>query len=148
MIWGGAGEVRIEIKCTINVMCLNHPETISPQPLSSVQSLSRVRLFATPWTVTRQASLSITNSRSLLRLMSIESVMPSNYLILCSFFLLLPSILPPPSSLWKNCLPQNWSLVPKMLGTAALGHNSAPVPRAFPGYARLSLVRGIHFSES
>ena len=49
---------------------------------SSVQSLSRVRLFVTPWTVVRQASLSITNSRSLLKLMSIESVMPSNHLIL------------------------------------------------------------------
>ena len=46
---------------------------------SSVQSLSRVRLFATPWTVARQASLSITNSRSLLKLLSIESVMPSNH---------------------------------------------------------------------
>ena len=50
---------------------------------SSVQLLSHVRLFATPWTVTRQAFLSITNSRSLLKLMSIELVMPSNYLILC-----------------------------------------------------------------
>ena len=50
---------------------------------SSVQLLSRVRLFATPWTAARQASLSITNSRSLHKLMSIESVMPSNHLILC-----------------------------------------------------------------
>jgi len=50
---------------------------------SSVQSLSRVRLFATPWTTARQASLSITNSRSSLRLTSIESVMPSSHLILC-----------------------------------------------------------------
>ena len=50
---------------------------------SSVQSLSCVRLFATTWTAARQASLSITNSRSLLKLMSIESVMPSNHLILC-----------------------------------------------------------------
>ena len=57
---------------------------------SSVQSLSRVRLFATTWTAARQASLSITNSRSLHRLMSIESVMPSNHLILCHPFLLLP----------------------------------------------------------
>ena len=61
---------------------------------SSVQSLSRVQLFATPWTVACQASLSITNSRSLLKLMSIESVMPSNHLILCCPFLLLPSIFP------------------------------------------------------
>ena len=61
---------------------------------SSVQSLSRVQLFATPWTVARQASLSITNSWSLLKLMSIESMMPSNHLILCSPLLLLPSIFP------------------------------------------------------
>ena len=51
---------------------------------SSVQSYSRVRLFVTPWTAARQASLTITNSRSLLKLMSIESVMPSNHLILSS----------------------------------------------------------------
>ena len=61
---------------------------------SSVQSLSRVQLFATPWTAARQASLSISNSWSLLKLMSIESVMPSNHLILCCPFHLLPSILP------------------------------------------------------
>ena len=61
---------------------------------SSVQSLSRVRLFATPWAAALQASLSITNSRSLLKLMSIESVMPSNHLILCRPLLLLPSIFP------------------------------------------------------
>ena len=61
---------------------------------SSVQSLSRVRLFATPWTAARQASLSITNSRSLPKLMSIELVMPSNHLILCRPLLLLPSIFP------------------------------------------------------
>ena len=60
----------------------------------SVQSLSRVRLFATPWNAARQASLSITNSRSLLKLMSIKSVMPSNHLILCHPLLLLPSIFP------------------------------------------------------
>ena len=61
---------------------------------SSVQSLSRVRLFATLWTAARQASLSITNSQSLPKLMSIESVMPSNHLILCRPLLLLPSIFP------------------------------------------------------
>ena len=59
---------------------------------SSVQSLSRVRLFATLWTAALQASLSITNSRSLLKLMSIESVMPSNHLIICHLLLFLPSI--------------------------------------------------------
>ena len=60
---------------------------------SSVQSLSHVQLFATPWTTACQASLSITNSRSLLKLMSIESVMPTNRLILCRP-LLPPSIVP------------------------------------------------------
>ena len=62
---------------------------------SSVQSLSRVRLFETPWITARQASLSITNSRSSLRLTSIESVMPSCHLILCRPLLLLPPA--PPS---------------------------------------------------
>ena len=61
---------------------------------SSVQSLSRVRLFATPWTTARQASLFITNFQSLPKLISIESVMPSNHLILCRPLLLLPSIFP------------------------------------------------------
>ena len=61
---------------------------------SSVQSLSHVWLFATPWTAACQDSLSITNCWSLLKLMSIESVMPSNHLILCHPLLLLPSIFP------------------------------------------------------
>ena len=61
---------------------------------SSVQSLSCVRLFATPWTAARQASLSMTNSQCMFKLMSIKSVMPSNHLILCHPLLLLPSILP------------------------------------------------------
>ena len=61
---------------------------------SSVQSLSRVRLFAIPWTAAHQASLSFTNSRSLPKPMSIESVMPSNHLNLCHPLLLLPSIFP------------------------------------------------------
>ena len=62
--------------------------------ISSVQSLSRVQLFATPWTTAHQVSLFITNSWSLLKLMSIESVMPSNHLILCRPLLLLPSVSP------------------------------------------------------
>ena len=62
--------------------------------ITSVQSLSRVRLCVTPWTAARQASLSITNPQSLPKLMSIESVMPSNHLILCRPLLLLPSISP------------------------------------------------------
>ena len=67
---------------------------VNEHPFSSVQLLSRVRLFATPRTAARQATLSITNSWSLLRLTSIESVMPSNHLILCHTLLLLPSIFP------------------------------------------------------
>ena len=61
---------------------------------SSVQLLRRVRLFVTPWTTARQASLSITNSRSSPKPMSVESVMPSNHLILCHPLFLLPSIFP------------------------------------------------------
>ena len=61
---------------------------------SSVQSLSRVQLFATPWTAARQASLFITNIQSLLKLMSIVSVMPPNHLIFCHPLILPPSIFP------------------------------------------------------
>ena len=68
---------------------LSHPSGFC---FSLAQLLSHVRLFVTPWTAARQASLSITNSQSLLKLMSIESVMPSNHLILCHPLLLLPSI--------------------------------------------------------
>ena len=67
---------------------------------SSVQSLSRVRLFATPWITAQQASLSITNSRSLLKLMSIKSVMPSSHLILCHPLLLPP--IPPSTRVFSN----------------------------------------------
>ena len=81
---------------------------------SSVQLLSRVRLFATSWIAAHQASLSITNSRSSLRLMSIELVMPSSHLILCHPLLLLPPI--PPSirvfsseSTLRMRWPKNWS---------------------------------------
>ena len=82
--------------------------------ISSVQSLSRVQLLVTPWTAARQASLSITNSWSLLKLMSIESVMPSNHLILCHPLLLLPPIFPSirvfsnESALCIRC-PKYWS---------------------------------------
>ena len=71
------------------------------QGFSSVQSLSRVRLFATPWITARQASLSITNSRSSLTLTSIKSVMPSSHLILCHPLLLLPPI-PPSIRVFSN----------------------------------------------
>ena len=68
--------------------------------ISSAQLLSRVRLFATPWITAHQASLSITNSQSLLKLMSIESVMPSSYLILCHPLLLPP--IPPSIRVFSN----------------------------------------------
>ena len=70
------------------------PSPLSNFQFSSVQSLSRVRLFATPWTAAQQASLSITDSWSLLKLTSIELVMPSNHLILCHPLLLTPSLFP------------------------------------------------------
>ena len=77
------------------VSCFNCPQ------FSSVQSLSHVRLFVTPWTAALQASLSITNSWSLLKLMSTESVMPSSHLILCHPLLLLPPI-PPSIRVFSN----------------------------------------------
>ena len=67
---------------------------ILPSQFSSVQLFSHIRLFVTPWTAARQASLSIINSRSSPKLLSIESVMPSSHLILCHPLLLLPSIFP------------------------------------------------------
>ena len=83
---------------------------------SSVQSFSPVRLFATPWTAARQASLSITNSRGLLKLMSITLVMPSNHLILCGPLLLPPSIFPSsgsfPMSQWPKYCSFSFSISP------------------------------------
>ena len=74
---------------------------VGPTSVQSVQSLSRVRLLATPWTTAHQASLAITNSRSLLKPMSIESVIPANHLILCHPLLLLPSIFPQHQGLFQ-----------------------------------------------
>ena len=76
-----------------NPKCLTYLYSF-PIQFSSVQLVTHVRLFPTPWTTAHHASLSITNSQSLPKLMSIESVMPSNHLILCCLFLLLPSIFP------------------------------------------------------
>ena len=77
-------------------MCLPQllPSPCMQSSISSVQSLSCIRLFVTPWTEACQATLSITNSQSLLKFMSTQSVMPSNHLILCHPLLLLPSIFP------------------------------------------------------
>ena len=88
--------------------------TWSGYQFSSVQSLSLVRLFVTPWTAACQASLSITSSQSLLKLMSIELVMPSSHLILCHPLLILPPI-PPRVRVFSNestlCMrwPKYWS---------------------------------------
>ena len=84
------------------------------QYISSVWLLSRVQLFVTPWTAACQASLSVTNSQNLLKFMSIESLMPSNHLILCHPLLLLPSIFPriricPNESVLHVRWPKYWS---------------------------------------
>ena len=87
----------LQVKCRFSCMVFQLGSTWFLKihlRFSSVQSLSRVRLFATPWTAACQAFLSITNSQNLVKLMSIESVMPSNHLILCHPLLLLPSIFP------------------------------------------------------
>ena len=88
-----------------SILALEIPRTENPGRLqsqfSSGQSLSRIWLFATPWITARQASLSITNSRSLLKLMPIESVVPSSHLILCRPRLLLPPI-PPSIRVFSN----------------------------------------------
>ena len=92
-------------------------ENTSSVLFSAVQSLSRVRLFATPWIAAHQASLSITNSRSLLKLTSIVSVMPSSHLILCRPLLLLTPI-PPSIRVFSNesILHMRW---PKCIGVSA-----------------------------
>ena len=91
------GHTLINTELYLNFLHIFHPYLFHLSLLtqfSSLQSLSHVWLFATPWTAARQASLSITNSWSLPKPMSIESVMPSNHLILCRPLLLLPSIFP------------------------------------------------------
>ena len=104
---------------SILLECMDkHPQLLH---FSSVQSLSRVWLFVTPWTAACQATLSFTISQSLLKLMSIELVMPSNYLILCHPLLLLPSIFPsirvfPKESFlpirWPKCRSFSFSINP------------------------------------
>ena len=87
--WGEIGRKYLQIIYLIREVSRRHKELFS-----SVQSLSRVWFFETPWIAARQASLSITNSQSLPKLTSIKSVMPSNHLILCHPLLLPPSIFP------------------------------------------------------
>ena len=82
-----------KIQKSDNIFCWWGYSKQASHTVLSVQSLSRVQLFATPWTAARQASLSTTNSQSLLKLMLVESVMPSNHLILCHP-LISPSIFP------------------------------------------------------
>ena len=104
--------ICIYICTSVFVECLDNSHTTFIS--QSVQSFSRVQLFATPWITARQASLSITNSWSLLKLMSIKSVMPSSPLTLCRPLLLLPPI-PPSIRLFSNeltlCMrwPNYWS---------------------------------------
>ena len=107
--------VRIELNCRALSWCLRIAWRLKKKPhtseynwwmhtivqFSSVQSLSRVRLFATPWIAARQASLSIAKSRSSFRLTSIQSMMPSSHLILCLPLLLLPPI-PPSIRIFSN----------------------------------------------
>ena len=106
--WWVWGSKIMKVKC-----CCHH--IISWVQFSSVQSLSSMRLFATPWIAARQASLYITKSRSSLKLMSIESVMLSSHLILCHPLLLLPPI-PPSIRVFSNestlhmRWPKYWSL--------------------------------------
>ena len=81
-------------RSTKNALLPLRTALVLPMKCTSVQLLSRVLLFATPWTAARQASLSVTSSQSLLKFMSIKQVMPSSHLILCRLLLLLPSIFP------------------------------------------------------
>ena len=100
--WSGRREIHVMMSCKeqMSLKSFQGKRRNSVQ-FSSVQLLSRVRLFATPWIAARQASLSISNSRSSLRLTSIESVMPSSHLILCRPLLLLPPI-PPSIRVFSN----------------------------------------------
>ena len=116
------------------------------QSLSSVQLLSRLQLFATPGITARQASLSITNSQSSLRLMSIESVMPSSHLILCCPLLLLPPI--PPSirvlsneSTLRMRWPKYWHFSFNIM-TVYNGHFSVSSPHGKKGSENLNSSQG------
>ena len=94
LIWNCFYQLLIFYFQPINSSANNLSTKILIQTFSSVRSFSDVQIFVTPWTAACQASLSINNCQSLLKLMSIESMMPSNHLILCHPLLLLPSIFP------------------------------------------------------
>ena len=88
------GQLRVHMSQQMILLATSKTQCKKRKTISSVQSLSHSQLFVTPWTAAHQSSLSITNSWNLLKLMSIESVMPSNHLILCHPLLLLPSVFP------------------------------------------------------
>ena len=105
---------KIYIFLKISSVTGHHSISDSPISICSVQPLSCVQIFVTPWTTACQASLSITNSQSLLKLMSIKSVMPSSHLMLCHSLVILPSIFPSirvffNESVLCNRLPKYWS---------------------------------------
>ena len=124
---------------TIHLILYTHNCTESH--INSVQSLSRVQLFATPWTAARQASVSITNSWSLLKLMSIRLMMPSNHLILCHPLLLPPSIFPSIRGFssesvlhirWPKYWSFSFSIIPSILGwTGWISLQSKGLSRVF-----------------
>ena len=101
---------------TMMIILANSTSVCEFLEFSSVQLLSRVQLFVTPWTTARQASLSITNFQSLPKPMSIESVMPSKHLILCRLLLLLPSVFP---SIRSFQMSQLFALAGQSIGVSA-----------------------------
>ena len=102
-------EIKIHCQSGDIILSIKQRRNGVEEGFSSIQSLSRIRLFATSWTAAHQASLSIINTWSLLKFISIASVMPSNYLILCRPLLLLPPI-PPSIRVFSNesTLPMRW----------------------------------------
>ena len=121
-----------EIKTSLNKRNLRESSLVH-----IVESLSHVQLFATPWTAPCQASLSITNSWSLLKLMSIESVMPSNHLILCHPLLLPPSIFPSIRVFFNESVlhirwPKYWSS--KSISSSALNFHYSPTLTSIHDY--------------
>ena len=117
---------------------------IHPLTFSSVQLLCHVQLFVTPWTAACQASLSITHSQNLLKLMSIELVMPPNHLVLCSPLLLLPSIFPSIRVFSKeSALHIRWPNIGVSVSTSVLPMNSqASFPLGWTGWISL-LSKGL-----